>query len=178
MTMRLKLTLAALALGSVVGACAEQSYEFERLEAGEADEARAPRAKTDGQFIRSAYGDLLGRSPGQLDLQFVDEDGVVYPSPLDEEEYLLFVLDGAGDSESMRAMIVAGLVDNEDAAIPDKAGVEDPAGFVTDRFRELLGREPSSYELDSFVRAWNEDEAVGPRVIVRALMGSREYQSQ
>lgn len=176
MNMRPLLALAAFALSA--GACAEKSYEFERLEAGEVDDARAPRPKTDGQFIRSAYGDLLGRSPGQLDLQFVDEDGVVYPSPLDEEEYLLFVMDGAGDSESMRSMIVAGLVDHEDAAIPDKAEVEDPSAFVRSRFRELLGREPSSYELDSFVRAWNEDEAVNPRVVVRALMGSREYQSQ
>jgi len=33
------------------------------------------------------------------------------------------------------------------------------------------------YELDTMVREWSDDPAVGPRTVTRAIIGSREYQS-
>jgi hypothetical protein len=61
--------------------------------------------------------------------------------------------------------------------IPDKTAVE-PREYISDEFRRLLGREPNVYELGAFVAAWNADPAVGPRTIIRAIVASREYQSQ
>ena len=43
---------------------------------------------------------------------------------------------------------------------------------------QLLGREPNAYELEVFVAEWTSEPAVGPRTIIRAIIGSREYQSQ
>ena len=55
--------------------------------------------------------------------------------------------------------------------------MDDPAEFIAEQFRRLLGREPSAYELRAFADEWQTDDAVGPRAIIRALVGSREYQS-
>ena len=53
-------------------------------------------------------------------------------------------------------------------------------GFATGtapfRTHEMIC-DPGAYELASFAAAWREDPAVGPKTVVRALLGSREYQS-
>jgi hypothetical protein len=172
-----RLSLAAFLLFGAV-ACKDE-YEFDPVTAGDSDTERVPRPKTDGQFLRSVYADLLGRAPGQLEVSLVDEGGnTLSEFPLDEQELLLVVLDGVGDDDAMRSLVVAGLVESEELQLPAKADVADPAAFVTEQFRNFLGREPNAYELDAFVAAWNQDPAVDPRVVVRAIIGSREYQSQ
>ena len=49
---------------------------------------------------------------------------------------------------------------------------------VRDQFRKLLGREPKSHEAYAFLDAWNTDAAAGPKTVIRAIVGSREYQSR
>jgi hypothetical protein len=61
--------------------------------------------------------------------------------------------------------------------MPEKASV-DAREYIRDQFRRLLGREPNTYELESFAAEWASDPAVGPRTIIRAITASREYQSQ
>jgi hypothetical protein len=170
----------AIAMCLFLGATAcQDSYEFEPIAAGEADTERAPRPKTDGQFLRSVYADLLGRAPGQLEVQVVDgTDNVLSEFSLDEQELLLVVLDGLGDDDAMRSLIIAGLVESEELGLPAKEEVADPAAFIAEQFRTFLGREPNVYEREAFVAAWNQDPAVDPKVVVRAILGSREYQSQ
>lgn len=170
----------AIALCLLLGAPAcQDTYEFDPIAAGEVDSDRAPRPKTDGQFLRSVYADLLGRAPGQLEIQIVDGTGnVLSEFSLDEQELLLVVLDGLGDDDAMRSLIIAGLVESEELALPAKEEVSDPAAFVGQQFRNFLGREPNAYEREAFVSAWNTDPAVDPKVVVRAILGSREYQSQ
>jgi hypothetical protein len=82
-----------------------------------------------------------------------------------------------GDSRPLRALLVAGLAASAEVGLPARGDVDDPAEFVGEQFRRLLGREPSAYELRAFVDEWRADDAVGPRTVVRALVGSREYQS-
>ncbi len=172
-----RITVAVLlALGA---AACQDSYSFDPVTAGETDSERTPRPKTDGQFVKAVYADLLGRAPGQLEVAIVDAQGAeVSAFPLDEQDLLLTVLDGVGDDDAMRALVVAGLVESEEVTLPSRGDVADPAAFVAEQFRAFLGREPNAYELDAFVTAWNEDPAVDPKVVVRAILGSREYQSQ
>jgi hypothetical protein len=175
----MKRYLAAIMCLFLGATACQDTYEFEPITAGESDTAREPRPKTDGQFLRSVYADLLGRAPGQLEVQVVDaSDNVLSEFSLDEQELLLVVLDGLGDDDAMRSLIIAGLVESEELRLPSKEEVADPAAFVAEQFRTFLGREPNAYEREAFVAAWNTDPAVDPKVVVRAILGSREYQSQ
>jgi hypothetical protein len=83
-----------------------------------------------------------------------------------------------GDPGPLRALIVKGLVESDEVDLPAKSAVSDPAAFIADQFRRMLGREPNAYELSAFVEQWQSDAAVGPRAILRAIAGSREYQSK
>jgi hypothetical protein len=156
--------------------CAD-TYDYNAATAGEPEGGREPRAKNSSQFVRSIYADLLGRAPESYDfvLQF---DGVEqFRFPLDEEAQLVSTLDGIGDSQPMRNLIANGLLAGDEAALPDKGSV-DAREFIREQFRKLLGREPNPYELQVFVNEWESDSAVGPKAIIRAIVGSREYQSQ
>jgi hypothetical protein len=170
----------ALTLGALltigVGAC-NSAYDFDPIDLGHDDAARAPRPKSNSQFLRAAYADVLGRAPAVYDFVVSDASGkVVSQFPVDEQKMLLDALDAIGDPDPLRAIIVAGLTQSAGAALPDKGDVEATA-FVTEQFHHYLGREPTAYELAAFVSEWKQDPAVGPRVVVRALVGSREYQS-
>ena len=150
-------------------------YDFQPVAVG-ARQASAPRPKSSTQFIRAVYADLIGRAPADYDFVVTDGTGKeVNRFPVDEQQLLLSTLDGVGDPQPVRALIVAGLVASAEAKLPDKQST-DAATFVRDQFHRLLGREPSAYELAGFTDAWR-DPAVGPRTLVRAIVGSREYQS-
>lgn len=170
--MRAFLVVLAFVLG-----CTE-TYDYQPATAGEAEGGgRDPRGKNSSQFVRSVYADLLGRSPESFDfvLQF---DGVEqFRLPLDEEAQLVAVLDGIGDAQPMRNLVTNGLLSGDEISLPAKADVE-PREFIREQFRRLLGREPNPYELTAFVTEWESDAAVGPKAIIRAIVGSREYQSQ
>ena len=65
-----------------------------------------------------------------------------------------------------------------DPLIEFEPATEIPRAFIREQFRKLLGREPNPYELSAFATEWESDAAVGPKAIIRAIVGSREYQSQ
>ena len=168
--------LAFLVTAIIAVGCTE-TYDYDPATAGEAEGGgREPRGKNPNQFVRSIYADFLGRSPESYDftLQF---GGNSLEIPLDEEAQLVSVLDGIGDSQPMRNLIANGLLSGEEISLPTKANVE-PREFISEQFRKLLGREPNPYEWQVYVNEWTTDAAVGPKAIIRAIVGSREYQSQ
>ena len=172
--------LLALPLLATFAACEKAYvYEFDEVSLGADSTDRAPRARTNNQFIRSLYADLLARTPESYDVVLEGPTGEELGRfGIDEEAYLLFALDGVGDPAPLRELIAAGITGSEALALPAKDEVDDPAAFIIDWFRRLLGREPAAHELAAFVAEWDEDDAVGPRTVLRALVGSREYQSQ
>jgi hypothetical protein len=170
----MKRLLLVVALAS---ACADTTYEYDPTTAGDVEGGdRAPRAKSSSQFLRGLYADLLGRTPEryELSLKFGPQ---TLPIPIDEEVQLSGVLEGLGDSLPMRNLVVNGLLHSAEVTVPAKTAVE-PKEYIRDQFRRLLGREPNAYELGAFADEWAKDPAVGPRTIIRAILGSREYQSQ
>lgn len=170
---RLSIVVALLA----ATACTD-TYDYDPATAGEDEGTREPRAKTSSQFLRGVYADLLGRTPETFEFVLRINGGPPFRLPLDEEAQLAGVLEGIGDSLPMRNLVVKGLLHSVELTVPDKASVADARAYITDQFRRLLGREPNAYELESFADEWASDPAVGPRTIIRAIIGSREYQSQ
>jgi len=166
------LTCALLA----VSACTD-TYDYDSTTAGDPEGDRVPRSKSPSQFVRSIYADLLGRAPETYDFVLQVNGVEQFRLPLDEEAQLVGSLDGLGDSLPMRNLIANGLLHSDEVSIPDKTAV-DAKTFIRDQFRKLLGREPNPYELQVFANEWESDPAVGPRTIIRAIVGSREYQSQ
>lgn len=172
--MKRLLLIVALAAG-----CAETTYDYDPATAGETEGGdRAPRTKSSSQFLRGIYADLIGRTPESYEFVVRANGQPVLRFPLDEETQLSNVLEGLGDSLPLRNLIVKGLLHSAEVSIPEKASIADPAAYISEQFRRFLGREPNPYELGVFVQEWKSDPAVGPRTIIRAITGSREYQSQ
>ena len=163
----------------LLAAACTQTYDYDPATAGDQEgSAREPRAKTSSQFLRGVYADLLNRSPESYDF-IIKLDGKENGRfKLDEETQLSTVLDGIGDSTPMRAIFVNGLLHSAEVTLPDRGSIKDPRTYIHDQFTRLLGREPNVYELEAFVDAWQNDANVGPRTIIRAIVGSREYQGQ
>jgi hypothetical protein len=176
--MKTKAIALCLCTALALGAGCSTTYDFDPVTVGEDDSGRDPRPKSSSQFIRSVYADLYGRTPEVYDFTITQGAQILVQFPIDEQEQLVAAQDAVGDPTSLRSRLVAGMVRAAEAGLPTKASVSDPAEFIADKFRRLLGREPSPYELAIFVGEWNADPAVGPHAIVRALIGSREYQSQ
>jgi hypothetical protein len=154
------------------------TYDFDPVTVGADGDDREPRPKSSSQFIRAVYADLYGRQPEVFDFAVTQNGQPAFVITIDEQRQLVDAQDAVGDPTPLRSRLVAGMVRAPEAAMPARADVADPEAYIADEFRRLLGREPSPYELARFVREWNDDPAVGPRAIVRALIGSREYQSQ
>jgi hypothetical protein len=155
------------------------SYEFDPLTVGDDAAAQALEPRSNSQFVRAVYADILGRAPDVYDFTLLDGQGnELVAFPIQEQRDLVGPLDGMGDPAPLRAVLSAGLVGSEEVDIPEKAAVADPQAFVRDQFRTLLGREPNAYEAHAFGDAWATDDAAGPRAVIRAIVGSREYQSR
>jgi hypothetical protein len=168
----------AMLCALAVSACAT-TYDYDPTAVGDPEGGdRAPRSKTSSQFVRGVYADLLGRTPTTFDFTLKIAGATQFTLPLDEQAQLITVLDGLGDGLPMRNLIVNGLLHGGEVTLPGKGSVTDARGYIRDQFTRLLGREPNAYELESFADAWDHDSAVGPRTIIRAIVGSREYQSQ
>lgn len=176
MSRLIRITLAA-AIALAAAACTE-IYEYEPATAGEAEGGRQPRGKTSSQFLRGLYADVLARTPETFEFVLRLNGAEALRLPLDEEAQLAAVLEGLGDSLPMRNLIAKGLLHSTEVALPAKASVADPRAYIRDQFRRFLGREPNAYELEQFAGAWAQDAAVGPRTVIRAIVGSRAYQSQ
>jgi hypothetical protein len=178
MTRFIRFAAPSLALSLLVlAACADTTYSFEDVTVGEDDGARAPRERSNSQFVRAVYGDLVGRAPESYEFVVEAGDVELIRFPVSEQSLLVDVLEGMGDSRPLRALLTAGLVASAEVSLPERDEVDEPAELISEQFRRLLGRDPSAYELRAFVDEWEADEAVGPLSIVRALIGSREYQS-
>jgi hypothetical protein len=172
----MKRLLLVVALAS---ACADTTYDYDPASAGDVEGGeREPRAKTSSQFLRGLYADLVGRTPESYEFVVNVNNSPALRIPLDEEQQLSGILDGLGDSLPLRNLIVKGLLHSAEVTIPEKTAVADPRAYISEQFRRLLGREPNAYELGAFADEWAKDPAVGPRTIIRAITGSREYQSQ
>lgn len=166
-----------LAIAALLAACTDV-YDYDPTSAGEAEGGeRAPRGKTSTQFLRGVYADLLGRTPESYEITISFQGTEVFRFNADEETLLGASLDGLGDSLPMRNLIVNGLLHSSEITIPEKSAVE-ARDYIREQFRRLLGREPNTYELEAFAAEWESDPAVGPRTIIRAIIASREYQSQ
>ncbi|MEO8702953.1 MAG: hypothetical protein ABI867_23105 [Kofleriaceae bacterium] len=158
-------------------ACTD-TFDYEPATAGDPEGSeREPRGKSPSQFVRTVYADVLGRSPESYEFTLKIAGVEQFRLPLDEETQLVGALDGIGDSQPMRNLVANGLLHSAELTLPDKTAV-DPHTFIREQFTKLLGREPNPYELSAFADAWQSDPAVGPRTIMRAIIGSREYQSQ
>lgn len=166
--------LVAVAFGA--SAC-DTVYDFEDVTVGGDGADRAPRERTNSQFLRAVYADLIGRQPEVYDVSVVLAGTEANRFSVDEQQFLLSALDSVGDPKPLRNLIVAGLVRHAEVELPDKADVDDPSVFITEQFVRFLGREPGAYELRAFLDEWNADPDVNPRTVVRALIASREYQS-
>lgn len=161
--------------GLALCGCAPR-FDFEPVTLGAEPEARAPRPRENGQYVRAIFADLAGRGPQVYDLTVQDEAGAeIARFPVDEAAFLDRALEDVGDPAPLRALLAAGLAGA--GMNKSKAAVGDPAAFIAGQFRRLLGRDPTAYELHAFVGEWRRDPAVGPVTVVRALVGSREYQS-
>jgi hypothetical protein len=159
-------------------ACACTEYHYDPASAGKPEGAQVElRGKSSTQFLRGIYADLLGRTPVTYEIVIKVQGTEVLRFPIDEETLLGASLDGLGDSLPMRNLMTNALLYSVEIQIPEKTAVE-PREYISDQFRRLLGREPNVYELEAFVAAWSADPAVGPRTIIRAIVASREYQSQ
>jgi hypothetical protein len=174
------LLAAAVAVFGLLGAagCGDAEYGFAPIAVGDDESGRTPKARSNNQFVRAVYADLVGRAPEVYDFEVTVGGQPSNVFQVDEKGFLVDALDGVGDPDALRAVIVAGLVSSSEVTLPEKAEVSDPRAFITEQFRRFLGRDPGAYELAAFESEWKNDPAVGPKTVVRALIGSREYQSQ
>jgi len=167
-----------LLLIAVLATACTDVYDYDPTSAGEAEGTdRAPRGKTSSQFLRAVYADLIGRAPETYELVISFQGTEVFRFNANEEALLSNSLEGLGDSLPMRNLMVKGLLHSAEITIPDKSAVTS-RDYIREQFRRLLGREPNTYELEAFAAEWEKDPAVGPRTIIRAIIASREYQSQ
>lgn len=169
---------AALFVACALGAACTTTYEFEPIDVGEEGGGRDPVPRSSTQYVNAVYADLLGRQPEQYDFTITQGPTELLRFQLDEQDTMVAALDALGDSTSVRDLMVTAIVRSSEAGIPDKDEVDDPADFIAEQFRTLLGREPNAYELAAFVDEWNADDAVGPRAVIRAILASREYSSR
>ena len=168
-----------LVICALAAAACTTTYDYDPTTLGNAEGGdRAPRGKSSSQFVRGVYADLVGRTPQTFDFTLAINGTNQFTIQLDEQAQLVAVLEGLGDGLPMRKLLVNGLLHSTEVTMPDKGSVADPKAYIRQQFERLLGREPNVYELQGFADAWSRDPAVGPRTIVRAIVGSRAYQSQ
>ncbi|MBK8974415.1 MAG: hypothetical protein IPM29_00670 [Planctomycetes bacterium] len=117
----------------------------------------AKRPRTDRQFVRSLYVDVLGRAPSYDELRNVRN-----------------ALQSMADPTPLRTVVVKLVLDSGEARLPElRQGGE--AGFVDACFERYLGRAPRQPERDAFAALLREPETTA-RHVVRALLSSTEYQ--
>lgn len=116
------------------------------------------KLRSDRQFIRSLYMDLLERTPTYEELRNMRN-----------------ALQSMADSTPLRAVMAKVILDSGKARLPvlDRDG---EAGFVRQCFERYLGRAPAQTESARFVAALRSEGAT-PALIVRTLVSSPEYQT-
>lgn len=121
------------------------------------DAAQHKQQKSDRQFVRGLYMDLLERTPEYEELRSMRN-----------------AMQSMADPAPLRAVMAKVILDSKVVKLPDDAA-GDPAGFVRACFLRYLAREPEPHELQVFERALQHDGASRTH-IARALVGSLEYQ--
>lgn len=115
------------------------------------------RPRTDNQFIRSLYFDLLERAPDYQEFRNM-------------RNALLSMADPA----PLRSVMAKVILDSGRAKLPEVARGEE-ASFVRQAFLRYLGREPTQKEQADFIKVLAKGSARVEHV-VRALITSPEYQ--
>lgn len=115
------------------------------------------RTKSERQFLRGLYVDLLERPP-------------------DEEELrnLRNAMQAMADPAPLRSVLAKVILDSNKARLP-KGGAEGADRFVAECFLRYLAREPTAAEQRTFAQVLRE--GARPEHVVRALVGSLEYQT-
>jgi hypothetical protein len=134
--------------------------DFERelvLSPAYEEAAGRERRKTDQQFIRALYQDLFTRAPTYQEMRNVRNATQALADPI-----------------GIRSVIIRTILDSGSLGLPEKEKT-DAAQWTSERFRALLGREPSPQELKTFTEAWKA-EACRPATILHAILTSTEYQ--
>lgn len=122
------------------------------------DGLQVRRQKSERQFLRGLYVDLLDRTP-----------------ELEELRNLRNAMNAMADPAPLRSVLAKVILDSAQAKLPDAAAGQE-AEFVQSCFRRYLAREPVAKEAETFVAAMQQKGA-RPQQIVRALVGSLEYQT-
>lgn len=117
-----------------------------------------PRPKNDLVFIRTLFVDLLGREPS-----------------FEEFRNSRNALTALSDPAPVRGVLAQLLLDSGKAPLPEKATLDRPADWVRSKFVDLLGREPTRTETETFVATLGE-YGCEPKTIVLAIATSAEYQ--
>jgi hypothetical protein len=118
--------------------------------------AKYPRPKTDAQWIRTIYVDLLNARPDYREFR-------------DTRNALLAL----ADSTPIRRVLAKVMIDSKKADRAAAVGA-DPKAWISERFLLLLGRPPSDRELEAYGQVLKEG---GPRVVLRAIVQSHDYQT-
>jgi hypothetical protein len=116
---------------------------------------RAPKPKTDRQFIKSLFVDLLGRPPAY-----------------EEFRNMRNALQAVADPKPLRGVLAKVLLDSGAVLAPAAA---EPENQVTELFRRLLGRDPERKEHAAFTAALREPGATW-RLAAMAMLSSAQYQ--
>ncbi len=114
-----------------------------------------PKPKSERQFLRGLYMDLLQRVPDH-----------------DELRNLRNALQSMADPAPLKAVLAKLILDSGKADLP-AAGQDGPA-FVRECFARYLAREPSAAEAQAFQGELAQGST--PALLVRSLVGSVEYQ--
>lgn len=115
------------------------------------------KAKSERQFLRGLYFDVLERTPSDDDLR-----------------NLRNAMSAMADPAPLRSVLAKVLLDSKDAKLPPfQAGQEQD--FVAQCFERYLLRAPNPKEAEAFAAALRQGAA--PAMVVRALCGSLEYQT-
>jgi hypothetical protein len=132
---------------------------------------RPPRQKSDQQFIRSLYVDLLARAPAY-----------------EEFRNMRNALQALADPTPLRGVLAKVLLDSSSAVAPrdvaasgegpgaQPAYAQDRArNWITELFRRFLGRDPSAAELDAYAAVLQEPGTTW-RTAALAILTSPQYQ--
>jgi hypothetical protein len=116
------------------------------------------RSKTERQFLRGLWHDLLERTPSYEELR-----------------NLRNAMQAMADPAPLRSVLAKVVLDSGKCTLPEcTAGAE--AEFVRACFTRYLAREPNERERAVFTKTLTQDGGK-PDQIVRALVGSLEYQT-
>lgn len=122
------------------------------------DALQQRRAKTERQFLRGLYFDLLERTPSYEELR-----------------NLRNAMQAMADPAPLRSVLAKVVLDSGQCKLPECLP-EEAAEFVRECFLRYLARAPSERELAAFLKVLLQDGGL-PLQVVRVLVGSLEYQT-